>query len=72
MKKSFHCALLLISHFSFLSLLIHKMPRLFFGPAGSLLLFGLFSSCGEPGLALAAAVHECLIAVASLTVEHGL
>ena len=48
------------------------MPRLFFGPAGSLLLFGLFSSCGEPGLALAAAVHECLIAVASLTVEHGL
>ena len=38
------------SHFSFLSSLIHKMPGLFFGAAGSSLLFGLFSSCGEPGL----------------------
>ena len=50
LKKSFHCALLLRSHFSFLSSLIHKMPGLFFGAAGSSLLFGLFSSCGEPGL----------------------
>ena len=38
---------------------------------GSSLLCGLFSSCGECGLSLAA-VHGLLIAVASLVAEHRL
>ena len=41
-----------------------------FGHAGSLLLHGLFSSCGKWGLPLVA-VHELLTEVVSLVVEHG-
>ena len=40
-----------------------------FGCAGSLLLHGLFSSCGERGLFLVA-VHKLLIAVDFLAAEH--
>ena len=39
--------------------------------AGSLLLCGLFSSCGEWGLLLVA-VQELLMEVTSLVTEHGL
>ena len=49
-----------------------RMGRLFiYGCAGSSLLCGLFSSCGEQGLLLVA-VHGLLIVVASLVAEHGL
>ena len=42
-----------------------------YGSAGSLLLRGLFSSCGEQGV-LFTAVHGLLTVVASLFVEQGL
>ena len=41
-----------------------------FGHAGSLLLHGLFSSCGKWGCSLVA-VHRRLFAVASLVAEPG-
>ena len=48
------------------------MPGLFFGAAGSSLLLGFSLVVVSQGYSLVAAVHELLIAVASLTVEHGL
>ena len=48
-----------------------KKLFIYFGCAGSSLLHGHFSSCGEWGLLLAV-VCGLLIAVASLVVEHRL
>ena len=52
----------------FYLVLIHSF---IFGCAGSLLLLGFFSSCGEWGLLLVAA-PEPLLAVSSLALEHRL
>ena len=43
-----------------------------YGCAGSLLLLGLFSSCGERGGYFLAVLHRLLIAAASLVAERGL
>ena len=52
-------------------LIIILFSLVIFDCAASLLLFGLFSSCGELGLFLTA-VRGLLIAVTSLVAKHGL
>ena len=54
-----------------LGLSLKKKKLFIFGRAGSSLLGGLFSSCGEQG-PLLVALCELLIVVASLTIEHRL
>ena len=54
-----------------LGLSLKKKNLFIFGRAGSSLLGGLFSSCGEQG-PLLVVLCELLIVVASLTVEHRL
>ena len=55
----------------FCSRLFKKYLFIYFWLAGSLLLFGLFSSCSEQGNALAV-VHGLLVWAASLVAEQGL
>ena len=57
--------------FFFCFLIIYLFSLFIFGYTWSLLLPGLFSSCGEWGDSLVA-VHGLLIAMASLVVEHRL